>query len=257
MTLRQAQGKLAKPVLEISGLTKRFKDVTAVDNISFSVREGEIVGLLGPNGAGKTTTIQMLLGLVTPDAGSIKFFGKDLGAHKSEILRQINFSSAYVELPHSLTVWENLNVFANIYNVDDSQKRIEELLQIFQISHLRNKLVRNLSTGQKTRVLLCKALLNKPRLVLFDEPMASLDPDIVDQTLNFLLELKKKEKLTILYTSHNMWEVERICDRVIFINHGKIVDQGTPLELTQKVLELEAIEPNLADVFIRIARMKG
>lgn len=244
---------MAETVLEAKNLTKVFDDFTAVDNVSFSLKEGEVLGFLGPNGAGKSTTIHMLLGLLTPTVGEIRIFGKDLAKHRVEILQNANFSSAYVSLPHTLTVRENLLVFAKIYSVKNPNEKIDSLLETFGVSSLKNILVRHLSAGQKTRVHLCKALINDPKLLLLDEPLSSLDPDIVDQTLE-LFEKLKKLGTTILYATHSMGEVERLADNVVFINHGKIIAQGHPLELTQKILQLEAVEPNLEQVFLKVIR---
>lgn len=222
-------------ILEVKNLTKIFGRFKAVDSISFEIERGEIVGLLGPNGAGKTTTIQMLLGLTRPDEGEIKIFGKDLEEERSEILGKMNFSSAYISFPHRMSVKENLEVFAKLYGVKNWRERIDKLLEMLEIRELREKLFFSLSSGQKTRVFLVKALLNKPRLLLLDEPTASLDPDIAEKIKQMLLKIQKEEGMTILYTSHNMAEVEEICERVIFLSHGKIVAQGTPLELKRMI----------------------
>lgn len=246
-----------KIILEVKNLAKSFGDFKVIDNISFSLEEGQILGFLGPNGAGKSTTIYCILGLIVPEEGTVEIFGKDILKFRSEILTQVNYASAEINLPWNLTVWENLFVYAKLYEVKDAKKRIEELLEIFEMTHLQNSSTRDLSTGQRARANLCKALLNKPKLLLLDEPMASMDPDVVDKGINLLKQIQKQEKITILYTSHNMWEIEEIANQVIFINHGKILAQGTPLELTQKVLKLEAEEPNLRDVFICLSRIKN
>lgn len=243
-----------KVILEVKNLAKKFGGFTAIDDVSFSVEEGQILGFLGPNGAGKSTTIYCILGLIAPDEGKITIFGKDVLKARSEILKQVNYASAEFILPWNLTVWENLFVYARLYEVSDAKKRIAELLEIFEISHLQNKIIRDLSTGQRARANLCKALLNKPKLLLLDEPMVSMDPDVVDKGIKLLKQIQKEDGITILYTSHNMWEIEEIADNVIFINRGKIIARGTPLELTQKVLKLEAGEPNLRDVFIHLSR---
>lgn len=222
-------------VLEVSDLTKTFGEFIAVDGISFSVGEGEIVGLLGPNGAGKTTTIQMLLDLITPTAGSISYFGKPFPKEREYILSRINFASAYTHIQSRMTVMENLIIYSGLYNVPDSKKRIAELLELLEIRALKNELFWHLSSGQKTRVILVKALLNRPRLLLMDEPTASLDPDIAIKVVELIESLQKKEGVSILYTSHNMEEVERICDRVMFLDHGKILVEDTPLGLTKRV----------------------
>ncbi|MBI2019714.1 ABC transporter ATP-binding protein [Candidatus Daviesbacteria bacterium] len=245
-------------ILEVKNLKKKFGPPAggfqAIDDISFSLEEGQILGFLGPNGAGKSTTIYCILGLIEPDEGEIKIFGKDLKKHRSGILKEINYASAEFSLPWNLSIWENLLVYAKLYEVPDAKKRITELMEVFEMSAFKNKSTRDLSTGQRARANLCKALLNKPRLLLLDEPMASMDPDVVDKGISLLKKIQKEEGMTILYTSHNMWEIEEIADNVIFINHGKIVASGTPLELTQEVLKLEGEEPNLRDVFIHLSR---
>ncbi|MDO8427151.1 MAG: ABC transporter ATP-binding protein, partial [Deltaproteobacteria bacterium] len=192
------------PIAEVRGLTKFFGHVRAVDNISFGMFEGEILGLIGPNGAGKTTTLQMLLGLTTPTSGEIRIFGLELASKREEILSNVNFSSSYISLPLSLTVRENLTVFSRLYGVKRPKERIDELLRIFEIEGLKNTPVRRLSSGQITRVCLCKALLNSPRILFLDEPTASLDPDIADKTRKLLKRIKEEKGLSILYTSHNM-----------------------------------------------------
>lgn len=247
----------AKPILEVKNLVKKFGNFTAVDGISFEIKEGEILGFLGPNGAGKTTTIYSILGLIEKDGGDVRIFGKDLGKNRSELLEKVNYSSAEFNLIWNLSVWENLVVYSKLYGVSDYKERIKELLDIFEISDLKNKLIRNLSFGQRTRSSLCKAFINKPKLLLLDEPMASLDPDVVDKGISLIKRIQKEENMSVLYTSHNMWEIEELASNVVFINHGKIVAQGSPLELTNKVLKLEAKEPSLREVFIEIARMEN
>ncbi len=241
-------------ILEVQNLRKSFDSFVAVDDISFSLEEGQILGFLGPNGAGKSTTIFCLLGLIKPDSGSVSIFGKDISKHRSEILIKTNYASAEFVLPWSLTVWENLYIYAKLYEVADDRKRIEELLDIFEMTNLKDKPMRDLSFGLRTRANLCKSLLNKPKLLLLDEPMASMDPDVVDKGIKLLKNIQTEEKITILYTSHNMWEIEQVANKVIFINHGKIVASGTPLELTQKILKLKDGETNLRDVFIHLSR---
>lgn len=226
---------MINPVLEVKNLTKKFGSFTAVDNISFKIDEGEIVGFLGPNGAGKTTTINMLLNLISPTEGHIYIFGDDLTKKRTQILKQVNFSSSYINLPWRLTVWENLYTFALLYEVASPTEKIEKLLEVFDISQYRNKQVGFLSSGQKTRAILAKAFINNPRLVLLDEPTASLDPDIAAKVRKYLKNMQKEQKITILFTSHNMAEVEEVCDRVIFINHGKIVAEDTPEGLAARI----------------------
>lgn len=246
-----------KVILEVKNLKKSFNGFKAIDDISFSVKEGEILGFLGPNGAGKSTTIYCILGLITPDAGTISIFGQDLLKNRSKILTQTNYASAEFNLPWNLSVWENMVVYARLYEVTNAKVRIKELLEVFEMTHVQNKAIRDLSTGLRARATLCKALLNKPRLLFLDEPMASMDPDVVDKGIKLLRQIQAEEKITILYTSHNMWEIEEIANNVIFMNHGKIMASGTPLELTQKVLKMEGDEPNLRDVFIHLSRSQN
>jgi len=245
-----------KVILEVKNLRKSFGNFIAIDDISFSLKEGEILGFLGPNGAGKSTTIYCILGLISPDQGQINIFGKNVSKGRSEIFKEVNYASADFYLPWNLSVWENLFVYAKLYEIPEARKRITELLEIFEMTPFRNSSIRDLSTGLRARANLCKALLNKPKLLLLDEPMASMDPDVVDKGIKLLKQIQKDEGITILYTSHNMWEIEEIANNVIFINHGKIIASGTPLQLTQKVLNIEVGEANLRDVFIHLTRTK-
>lgn len=240
---------LKNPIIEVKNLAKTFGKVPAVKGISFNVYEGEICGLLGPNGAGKTTTIQMLLDLITPTSGTVKIFGKEMKGNREEILGAMNFSSPYVALPSNLKVVENLKTFARLYGVKDIKAKIAELADFFEIKDFLGKMTSQLSTGQLTRLNLTKALLNDPKLLLLDEPTSSLDPDIADKTRQMLLKIRRERGVTMLYTSHNMAEVEEICDRVIFINHGEIKDEGTPAALIAKYGKQD-----LNDVFLHIAR---
>ncbi|MBI3609888.1 MAG: ABC transporter ATP-binding protein [Nitrospirae bacterium] len=242
---------MAHSVVEVRKLTKRFEQVTAVNEISFEIHQGEILGMLGPNGAGKTTTIQMLLGVTTPTGGEIRILGLDLGRHREEILSQVNFSSSYVSLPQSLTVWENLRVFAQLYHVRNYREKIDRLLSVFEIAPLRNTVTRKLSTGQLTRVSLAKALLNDPKILFLDEPTASLDPDIADKTRSMLKTIRAQSGLTILYTSHNMREMEEMSDRIIFLNKGEIISTGTPDEIMKRFQG-----EDLEEVFLKVARGK-
>ncbi len=224
---------LSEEVLRVDQLTKKYKDFQAVDGISFSLKRGEVLGLLGPNGAGKTTTIQMLLGLTVPTSGSISYFGLDFEREREACLARINFASAYAQMNSHMTVWQNLRIFAGFYNVVDHSKRIGELTDLLDLGSLLQKQFWHLSSGQQTKVILAKSLLNKPELLLMDEPTASLDPDVVDQIIKLVLNLKQTENTAFLFTSHNMEEVTRVCDRVMFLQHGKIVVEDTPLELTR------------------------
>ena len=226
---------MSEPLLEVENLVKNYGSFKAIDGISFSVPRKKVIGLLGPNGAGKTTTIQILLGTTIHNGGIIKYFGKDFTKFKSYSLQRINFASAFNTLQGRISVWENLLVFAYLYELKNPKKKIEELAQYFEITDLLPQRYWDLSTGQKTRVNIIKFLLNDPELILMDEPTASLDPDIADKTLSLIEQLRESRQLSILFTSHDMGEVTRICDEVIFLDHGKIVAQDTPLSLTKRI----------------------
>ncbi len=243
-----------RPAIRVEGLTKRFGRKWAVRELSFSVGAGEIVGLLGPNGAGKTTTIQMLLGIITPTAGRIEILGLDLSRDRTRVLEQVNFSSAYVSLPPRLTVRQNLEIYARLYGVKDFHRRIAELLAYFEVTHLRDRPAGTLSSGETARVNLCKALLNRPRVLFLDEPTASLDPDAADRTRTHFKEIRAESGVTMLYTSHNMAEIEDLCDRVIFIHEGRVLAEGSPLAVTRQILGSGVEEPALEEVFIKVAR---
>lgn len=238
-----------QPVIVVECLSKRFGDTVAVDALSFDVQGGDILGLLGPNGAGKTTVIQLLLGLTTPDSGRVRLFGIDMRQQRRYILQRVNFASAYVSLPTNLTVRENLTIFARLYGIRKPAARIRALLELFDIASLYNQVTGALSSGQLTRLHLCKALLNDPEILFLDEPTASLDPNIALQVRAILKQLQRERALTIVYTSHNMREVEDICDCIVFLSRGRIVAHGTPREVLA-----EAHNASLEEVFIRIAR---
>ncbi|MBM4139591.1 MAG: ABC transporter ATP-binding protein [Nitrospira sp.] len=237
------------PVLDVTDLSKRFGDFPAVDGISFSIKPGEILGLLGPNGAGKTTTIQMLLGLVTPTAGSIRMFGMDLATHRETILQQVNFSSTYISMPQSLTVEENLWVIARLYGLLDIPRRVDEIVKKLEMEEFRTRVTRKLSSGQMTRVTLAKAFLTEPKILFLDEPTASLDPDIAGKIRALLKEERRASGLSILYTSHNMREMEEMSDRIIFLQCGKIVAEGTAQEIVTRFGQAD-----LEEVFLKLAR---
>jgi ABC-2 type transport system ATP-binding protein len=239
----------AQPIIEVTHLTKCFGDVTAVRDLSFSVAPGEIFGLLGPNGAGKTTTIQLLLGLTTPTSGQARLFGLDVGTRRRAILQRVNFSSAYVALPTNLTVWENLYVFARLYGRRRPQRKIAALLDLLELSQVVNHKTGALSSGQLTRLHLCKALINDPEILFLDEPTASLDPDIAAKVRATLRRIRQDHGVTMLYTSHNMREIEHMCDRIAFLAGGKMVTQGTPREVIAR-----AHTASLEEVFLSIAR---
>lgn len=238
-----------EPVVEVKELTKVFRSFRAVDNVSFEIYPREILGLLGPNGAGKTTIIHMLLGLTTPTKGDINVFGLDLKRHRKKIIQDVNFSSSYVSMPNSLKVKESLKVFARLYGVRNREKRISELLRIFEIEDIKDKIVRNISSGHQTRLNLAKALINDPKILFLDEPTASMDPDIADKTRSLLKMIKKERSISILYTSHNMKEMEEMSDRLIFLHKGKIISEGTPEEVISSFKR-----KNLEEVFLRVAR---
>lgn len=244
------------PILEVKNLVKKFGSFTAVDNVSFSIEEGKTLGFLGPNGAGKSTTINCLLGVVEKDGGEIKMFGLDALKNRSKVMKMANYCSAEYVLPWNLTVYQNLYVYSKFYEVKNAKARILELLEEFEIADAKDKNIRSLSLGQRARANLCKALINRPKLLFLDEPMASMDPDVVDKGIRLLRRIQKEEKITILYTSHNMWEIEQVASHVVFVNHGRIIAQGSPLELTRQELKLEASEPNLREVFITLSRKK-
>lgn len=237
------------PVVAVEGLSKRFGAVVAVENISFSIERGSICALLGANGAGKTTTLAMLLGLVTPTAGGIRVLGRDLRTDRYSVLARMNFSSPYVDLPQRLTVAENLDVYARLYGVRDIQARVTELGQHLDIEGLMRREYRTLSAGQKTRVVLAKALLNRPELVLLDEPTASLDPDSADRIRQYLVHYQRSNGATILLASHNMTEVERVCTQVLIMRSGEIVDRGKPMQLIAKYGRT-----TMEEVFLHIVR---
>lgn len=222
-------------VLKVKNLTKRFKSFTAVDNISFSVGHGEILGLLGPNGAGKTTTIQMLLGVLTPTSGDIMYFGKNFQNHREEILNKVNFSTTYTNLPWNLTVRENLTYTSYLYEIADRKKRLEEIIELFRLQEIINQPISELSAGQLTRVNIAKAFINEPEILLLDEPTASLDPEIASFIRSFIISQSSEKKLSVIFTSHNMTEVEEVCDRILFINNGTIVANDTPENLMKSM----------------------
>jgi ABC-2 type transport system ATP-binding protein len=238
-----------KPAIAVSGLAKHYGAVRAVDGIDFDVPAGHIVALLGGNGAGKTTTITMLLGLLLPTAGRITVLGEDMIRHRYRVLPRMNFSSPYVDLPHRLTVWENLRVYAGLYRVRQPAARVAALAADLNFEALLKRKVGSLSAGQKTRVALAKALINEPELLLLDEPTASLDPDTGDLVRSYLAQYQQRRGATILLASHNMGEVERLCHDVLMMKGGKIVDTGSPAELVARYGR-----QNLEEVFLDIAR---
>lgn len=236
------------PVLRVDQLVKRFpikktffstaKDYfTAVNGISFNLAEGEILGLLGTNGAGKTTTIQMLLSLMTPSSGSIQYFGNDLEKHRSEILQHVSFASTYVQMPSRLTVFENLDIYGRLYGLPRTIRieRIEKYLKFFGMWNLKDRETGVLSAGQMTRAILAKAFINEPKVVLLDEPTASLDPDIAHDVRAFVLDQQRQHGVSMLFTSHNMDEVSAVCDRVLVMKQGEIIANNSPEQLAASV----------------------
>lgn len=238
--------KSQKPILVVDSLTKIFsqkklfgskKDFTAVNGISFQLHEGEILGFLGPNGAGKTTTIQILLSLMTPTSGSISYFGKNFFQYRSEILQNVAFASAYTKLPGRLTIFENLDIYGRLYglNSETRKSKIKEFLSFFGMWGIRDKPAGVLSAGQTTRVMLAKAFLADPKIVLLDEPTASLDPDVAFDVRKFVVAQQRDRNISVLFTSHNMAEVEEICDRVLILKNGSIIANNTPEEIASSI----------------------
>lgn len=221
-------------VLEAKQLTKKFKSFTAVSDVSFSLKKGEILGLLGVNGAGKTSIIQMLLGIMTPTAGAVDYFGKSLLKNR-DVLNRVNFSSTYTNLPWNLSVMECLTFSSYLYPIQNRKQRIAEIIEIFGLQKFIKSLVQDLSSGQITRVNLAKAFLNKPEVLLLDEPTASLDPESAQYIRDFIMSEQKQRSLSILFTSHNMREVEQVCDRIIFLQNGSIIADDTPTALARSV----------------------
>jgi ABC-2 type transport system ATP-binding protein len=235
--------------IAVAGLRKNYGTVEAVKGISFAVRRGTTTALLGGNGAGKTTTLSMLLGVLTPTTGTIMVLGEDMLRHRYRVLPRINFTSPYVDLPKRLTVEENLRVFADLYGLREPRARIAELARQFDLEEFVQRPYGNLSAGQRTRVSLAKALLNEPEVLLLDEPTASLDPDIGDRMRTYLEDYQRASRCTMLLASHNMGEVERMCDDVIMLRAGVVVDQGSPDELVARYGRAD-----MEEVFLDIAR---
>lgn len=237
------------PALSVQRLTKHYGEVVALDAISFEVAAGTVCGLLGGNGAGKTTTIAVLLGLLTPSGGEIRVFGHDMRRDRYAVLGRMNFSSPYVDLPQRLTVAQNLRVYARLYGVKDIRGRLAALGEELAIGGFMERRYGTLSAGQKTRVALAKALLNEPELLLLDEPTASLDPDSADRIRTYLKTYQRRSSATVLLASHNMPEVERICDDIVMLRAGRVVDQASPRSLIARYGR-----QNLEQVFLDIAR---
>ena len=238
--------------IQIKNLTKNYNKYLAVNKINFLIEKNKTVGLLGPNGCGKTTTIGMILGLVTPSEGEIKIENKNINTFsRDQILNRFNFASPYVELPKKLTVKQNLEIYGRLYGIKDLKNRINEIASDLDIKNFFERKTGELSSGQKNRVSLAKSLINKPEILLLDEPTASLDPDIGDFIRSYIQDYKSKNEVTILLASHNMNEVERLCDSIIMMRKGKIIDDGTCEELIKK-----HGRSNLEETFLKLARSK-
>ena len=237
------------PILETKSLVKDFGAIRAVDNLNLSLNLGTITALLGGNGAGKTTTLSMLLGLLIPTSGQISIFGHDFVNNRYAALKRMNFSSPYVDLPQRLTVRENLTVYAKLYRVKKPKERIDQVCEEFRLQELLDRRVRKLSSGQKTRVSLAKSLINRPEFLLLDEPTASLDPDTTSCIRDFLKNYRDAQGATILFASHDMREVELLCDEVLLMKKGKLIERGSPQELLNK-----HNRENLEQVFLDLSR---
>jgi len=236
-------------LVEVNKLKKNYGSKEAVKEISFNILEDQILGLLGPNGSGKTTTIGMLLGLLKPSAGEIKIDKMNFEKNRIDILNKINFISPYIELPKKLTVKQNLTVYGKLYNIKNLKERIEYLTEKLRLEELLNRVTGELSSGQKNRASLAKALINKPKVLFLDEPTASLDPEIGDFIRSFLESYKKENKISILLASHNMNEVTRLCKSILMMKDGVIIDKGSPSELITK-----HGRKNLEEVFLKLSR---
>ncbi|RMG75227.1 MAG: ABC transporter ATP-binding protein [Nitrospirae bacterium] len=218
-------------ILKVKGLKKVFNGVVALEGINFTLSKGEVLGILGPNGAGKTTLINCILGLIEPTEGSIELFGLDIRFHRSRVLKRVNFASNYVSLPYSLTPFENLMVFANLYEIKNPERRCKELLELFGLEPYSRKPTRRLSSGQLMRLNLAKALINRPELLLLDEPTTGLDPEIARKTRRLLLEMAATAGISVIYTSHNLKEMEEVSKRLLFLSKGNLVADGMISEL--------------------------
>jgi len=236
-------------VVELRALSKRFKSVTAVDGLDLRVPAGARVGLLGPNGAGKTTTLLMLLGVILPDAGSVTLVGHQLPRHRSKALGEVGFVAGYLPLPENLTVFESLEIFAGFYGIRRPAAVVRAAVERFGLGRLVDRRGQELSSGQRTLVGIVKATLHQPRLLVLDEPTASLDPDVAMRVRNGLERLCAEEDTALLVTSHNMVEVERLCERVVFLSHGTVVANGTAAEITERFGRVD-----LEDLFLHLAQ---
>ncbi len=243
---------MSMPAIEVRDLHKHYGEVHAVDGVSFTVEAGITCALLGANGAGKTTTLAMLLGLLIPTEGSVRILGVDILRDRYAVLHRMNYSSPYVDLPQRLSVRENLTVYGRLYGLKRVRRRVDQLAQELDIEAFIDRPYRNMSAGQKTRVALAKALLNEPEVLLLDEPTASLDPDTADRIRSYLEDYQASTGATVMLASHNMPEVERLCEQVLMMRAGRIVDQGRPTELIARYGR-----DNLEEVFLDVARENG
>ena len=235
--------------IEVNNLAKQFKNAIAVNNISFTINKGTIIGLLGPNGCGKSTTIGMMLGLIKPTSGTVVIDGQNIENNRTSLLEKMNFISPYIELPKKLTVEENLKVYGRLYGVKNLEGKISEIMEKLNLTEFKKRKTGELSSGQKNRVSLAKALVNDPEILLLDEPTASLDPDVGDNIRTFIEDFASKKSTTILLASHNMNEVERLCHEVMMMKEGKIIDKGKSSDLINK-----HGRKNLEEVFLKIVR---
>ena len=235
--------------IEVNNLAKQFKNTLAVNNISFKINKGTIIGLLGPNGCGKSTTIGMMLGLIKPTSGTVVINGQNIENNRTSLLEKMNFISPYIELPKKLTVEENLKVYGRLYGVKNLEGKISEIMEKLNLTEFKKRKTGELSSGQKNRVSLAKALVNDPEILLLDEPTASLDPDVGDNIRTFIEDFASKKGATILLASHNMNEVERLCHEVMMMKDGKIIDKGKSSDLINK-----HGRKNLEEVFLKIVR---
>tara|TARA_B110000014_G_scaffold236132_1_gene201172 strand:+ start:20 stop:748 length:729 start_codon:yes stop_codon:yes gene_type:complete len=242
---------MSEVVIEINNLNKKYSDALAVKNINLKINKGSIIGLLGPNGCGKSTTIGMMLGLIKPTSGKVLINNQNIENNRTDLLQKMNFISPYIELPKKLTIEENLKVYGRMYGVKNLNEKIIDLMEKLNLIDLKKRKTGELSSGQKNRVSLAKALINDPDILLLDEPTASLDPDVGDYVRSIIEKFSENEKKTILIASHNMDEVERLCDGVLMMKKGEIIDQGRSVELISR-----HGRKNLEEVFLKIVREK-
>ena len=240
---------MSRIAIEINNLSKKYKNTLAVKNVNFKINKGSIVGLLGPNGCGKSTTIGMMLGLIKPSSGEVIINNKNIENYRTDLLQKMNFISPYIELPKKLTIEENLTVYGRMYGVKDLKDKIIELMDKLNLTEFKKRKTGELSSGQKNRVSLAKALINDPEIILLDEPTASLDPDVGDYVRGIIENFSSNNEKTILIASHNMNEVERLCEEVMMMKNGEIIDKGKSLDLINK-----HGRKNLEEVFLKIVR---